>query len=271
MFSPRHLISSSVYDRPNILICDLAYIYECARVCRQKLICISSIDNTMYATNEEPCGIHEIKLPFATNTDLLLVSGINSTNCTVANSYDKFFIPDQFPWAIVPEYYWDMYRAGDIVTQYDIEADLFILYDKSTMKPIDVIYRYKATQEMLLKTFIDVLDGFFIRRFRCINPIQIKDLHLDSVFQNGFFEQKSIFGGFNVILDYYGKRIPLTFYKGMIALTKSDKLDAIIYEDGYIKGIYIVELNPIKKKDSIKGNKYGIPFSEKAYFCYKGI
>lgn len=265
------LISNSVSDYPNIISSDLWYIYECARISKMKFLYVDYISGKMYGIADEAFGIHEMNLPFLNNTDLLLYAPILDKD--IIKKYEQFFIPIEFNWAIIPVYYWDMYKAGDIEVNFDISIPRAVLIDKTTKLPIECIYMRNMDQEIQFHMFITVIDRFFMRKSRWINPIYIKNFHTNPSIINGFFEQKTTFGSFiiNIYRDDLKRNIPLTFFKGMIPLNKSDTMDAELYIDSYKKGDYMLVLYPKKKKDPIIGNKYGVPFSDVAYYCYTDL
>lgn len=256
---------------PVILNTDLWYICECARITKMKFMYLDAKNNKLYGIGDEAFGIHEMNLPFLSNIHLTMYMPAIDKN--IVKKYDQFFVDHHFPWAIIPIYYLDMFKAGDIIVDFDMNIPRAILLDKTTKLPIECIYIRNLNQDIQFDMFNRTLDAFLTRRYRWYNPIYIKDIHKDPNIINGFFNQKSTFGGFivNIYRKDLNKQIPLTFFKGMIPLNKSDTMDAELYLDRYNKTNYMLVLYPKKKKDPIVGNKYGIPFSDTAYYCYRDI
>ena len=64
-----------------------------------------------------------------------------------------------------------MYIGGDIVSKYDEESDIFILYDKTTKQPIEQIQMYKrrVISDSARNSFIQQLSAF-LNRLAILSP-----------------------------------------------------------------------------------------------------
>lgn len=270
MLSLELLTSSS--DSNLNLICDLKHIAEIARVSKTNYIYLSKRFNKIFSTNEEPYCIHEIDIPYLVNTDLLIFAP-NFDADGVLSKYENFFIPHDFQWVILPDIYWDMYCNGDIIPRFSYEKGCNELLDKSTMVPIDVIYLWKPEQSYIVSLVMNTIDSFINTKNDWYYIGAYNNLHLNEKFKRVFFEEKVSFGSIPISLPITEGSDPITFYffKGMVSLNKSDFLNAAFFKNKMYANKYMVVLTPTKKKDPIKGNKYGIPFIEQVYFCYLNI
>lgn len=271
MIYPEIRTSSSDIDKPYI-INDVKYIYECARVTKQKNVFVSKRDNCLYMTSDTFCGIHVVKLPFLVNSDMIIYMGF--FNNSVFEHHENFFIPDKFPLVLIPEYYWEMYKNGDII-QFPIDPSTGTgsIVDKHTLKEIEYIQMTNEYSIYNTSQFLYHLDRYLSSLCSWCNPSSYPNFHTNKDLINGFFDQKTIYGNF--LINFYkhdiGRNIPITFFKGMISLNKSDKLDIEIFSNKNRKNIFLLVMHPRKAKNPIKGNKYLEPFYEDVYYAFREL
>lgn len=270
MIYPEILTSSSDINYPYI-INDVKYIYECARVTKQKYIYVSKKDNCLYMTSDKYCGIHIVKLPFQANSDMIIYMGYY--NSSVFENHENFFIAKEFPLALIPEYYWDKYKAGEIVETINLNNSTFELIDKTILQPIECIYMTTRYIDCKVSGFLNMINNYLNGLCNWYNPTLYTDFQKNEKLIEGFFNQKTIYGNFLINLYKHDRcrEIPVTFFKGMVALNKSDKMDIELFSNRNRKDIYLLALHPRKNKNPIKENKYLNSFYEDVYYAIKEI
>ena len=223
--------------------------------------------NKLYGASDDCSSIHEIDIPFLINTDLEF--RLDSIDKNTIMQHESYFIPDRFPWVIIPSYYWDMYIGGDIVSKYDEESDIFILYDKTTKQPIEQIQMYKrrVISDSARNSFIQQLSAFLNRLSILSTPIIFNNMESHPVIRKAY-DNKVSMGRFLVRLTKNDIDILLYFFKGLFSLNKSDTLDIEIRFDCYNKHEFMATYKPMKKKNPLTFNRYGVSFSEKIHCMY---
>ena len=113
------------------MACDFKYLYDLARCSKCQMFILLQSTNTLYGASDDSCSIHEIKVPFLVDSDLFF--RVDSTITKIVDQYDSFFIPDKFPWVILPSYYWEMYKSGDLYAKYNL-TDEEVQYIESMVR-----------------------------------------------------------------------------------------------------------------------------------------
>ena len=258
-------IRTSSSNSGMIPIRDFRYLYELAKCSKCQMFILK--DNILYGASDEAAAIHEIPVPYQTNTDLMF--RVDTIPKDIFDQHDTFFIPEQFSWVILPAYYWDMYIAGDLECLYNPEINQYMILDKTTKIPIQQIFvdKVRAIDDFGRKKMIAQLDGY-LNRIRTLLPrYEFKDVHLNPVVQY-IFDSKAIAGESLVYLDDGNKKVAFYLFKGMFALSKSDVLNLDVRFDAFDSNLFVASFKPIKKKNPMSLKTYGVPFSEQIHCMY---
>lgn len=245
-------------------ISDFNYILNLAKCSKCSLFMALKSTNKLYASTPESSIIHEIDIPFLLNSDLEF-----RLNPDMIDRYESWFIPSKFPWIVLPSIYWDMYIGGDIYSYYTEETD-YILYDKTTKHPLDQIVMHGIMYDYDRKVFHNLMDGFFCRIPTLSNPISFPDVHKNEEVRK-VLNGKSSDGASLCILDDGTHKIGIYMYKGIISMNKDDILDIDIRFDKFENKKFMATYKPIKKKNPLKSNSYGVPFRERIHAMYVNI
>lgn len=253
-----------------IPISDFQYLYELARCSKCQMFVVLKNTGKMYGASDDCCVIHEIEIPFLMNTDLIF--RVDEIDKDIVYMYDKYFIPAQFPWVILPSCYWEMYQAGDINIVYDAVRSQNILIDKTTLAPIKQFQMYRSLpiNDNLSKTFINQLDGLFKRRQFLLPPETIKDIHLNEKLQIAY-NSKTAMGRILVSIPTSRGTIAFYFFKGIAPLAKADTMDLDIRFDMFRSNEFMLTFKPVKKKNPLKLNTYGVSFREVIHCMFMNI
>lgn len=254
------LLTSSFEMKP---ISDFHYIYDLARCSKCQIFTLLKHTNKLYGVPEYDCAaIHEIDVPFLVNTDLMFK--FDSSDRDMLNNYKEFFIPEKFNWVILPDYYWDMYIGGDLISEYSYELNKYIILDKTTKQPIHQIhmYRYRPCDDFQRMEFMNQLSGM-LRRFNTLRtPESFSNIHEHPSIRKAF-DSKSSMGRFLCRMKNDNIDVLFYFYKALFSLAKADSLDLDIQFDIYETNLFMATFKPKKKKNPLTFNTYGVPFQEK--------
>ena len=223
--------------------------------------------NKLYGIVDGLYVIHEIDIPFLLNTDIEFTLSKDAVD--IIDKYDSYFVPDEFPWIALPSIYWDMYSSGDIYAYYT-EATDYLLYDKTTKQPLDQVQLHPVMYNHSRKVFRELMDGYFNRLPTLKEPIVFPEMHKDEAIRT-VLDGKSADGAKLCILRNGNYNIPIYMYKGIISMAKNDTLSIDIRYDKFSTGEFMATFKPVKKKDPLKSNKYGIPFRECVHVMYLDI
>lgn len=256
-----------------IPIADLQYIYDLARCSKCTIFILLKSTNKLYGTTEDCTSIHEIDVPFLVNTDLIFrIDLFNQFGIDIYETQEEFFIPDQFKWTILPAKYWDMYIGGDIVAEYKQEYDQFILLDKTINQPIEQIqmYKYRDNADFVRFNFLNQLENFLIRKCNLLEPELFTNMETEQSIRKAF-DSKVSMG--RILCNIKNERINVAFYfyKSLFSLAKADTLDIEVRFDRFQYNTFMATFKPKKKKNPLKFNKYGVPFSEKIHCMFVNI
>lgn len=260
------LIKTSYSDM--IPISDFHYLCELARCSRCQLFIL--YNNVLYGASDDCCSIHEINVPFQTNTDL--VFRLDMTDKDILAKYKNFFIPSKFDYALVPDYYWDMYIHGDIEEIYDQMTDRMVLIDRTTKQPIEQFFlgKCRIQNDFMRINMMNQLEGFFNRKSTLLYPHIFYDLEKDPVIRK-IYDNKASIG--RALVHLKNDLIDVTFYtyKGLFVLNKADSLAMEIRIDSIMPGTFMGTFLPKRKKNPMNLNTYNEPFSEKIHCMYLNI
>lgn len=260
------LTSSSVLNTIN----DFQYIYDLAKCSKCQIFALLKSTNKLYGAIDDCSSIHEIDVPFLVNTDLEFY--FDPKYRDLIPQFEGFFVPAQFPWVIIPTYYWEMYLAGDIISQYIEEEEVFVLFDKSTMQRIPQVQMYKKLQnyDRQRMYFIRQLEGLF-NRMPYLGPIHtFENMHLHPTIKEAY-DAKAAAGRFLCRFTNASIDVMIYFYKSMFSLSKSDTLDIDIRFDLFNTKEFLAIYRPKKKKNPVSSNRYGVPYIERIYCMYLNI
>ena len=109
-------------------ISDFQYLCDLAKCSKCQMFTVLRSTNKLYGANDDCCCIHEVDIPFLVNTDLMF--RLDCIDKDLLTQYKNFFIPEKFNWVILPDYYWDMYIGGDLISEYSYTDDQYIILDK---------------------------------------------------------------------------------------------------------------------------------------------
>lgn len=257
-------------DSKMIPISDLRYIYDLAKCSKCSLFIV--YNNKLYGTTDDCTCIHEIDIPFLTNSDLMFrIDQIDKD--MIFNQEQQYFIPYKFNWTILPEKYWDMYIGGDIEAVYSYEKNQYILIDKTIKAPIQdqiQMHKFVDCDDVLRYKFLEQLEGYFRRTNTLLTPEIFTDIQTDPNIRT-IYDNKVSIG--RVLCNFKNSNINIAFYlyKSLIPLAKSDTLDMEIRFDAFNKYEFLATFKPIKKKNPLTFNTYGVPFREKIHCMFTNI
>lgn len=254
-----------------IPITDMQYIYDLARCSKCTIFAMLKSTNKLYGTNDECACIHEIDIPFLVNTDL--VFRLDQFANVDMHQDDKYFIPDTFNWALLPEKYWDMYIGGDIISEYVPSQDQYILFDKTTKQPIleqVQLYKLRDCNDFIRVDFLNQLEGFLARKRLLTDPETFEGIETNASIRQAF-DNKVSKGAVLCRMTNNNIDVAFYFYKSLFSLAKSDTLSLEIRFDRYQTSTFMATFKPKKKKNPLMFNKYGIPFSEKVHCMFVNI
>jgi len=262
------ILTSSSKSVPNPII-DFGYIYELAKCTKCQTFIVLRSTNALYGFGEDACCIHEVPIPFAVNSDL--VFRMDASNKDIVSMNDQFFIPDEFPWVLLPGCCWEMYVGGDIYQEYDPMDARFILKDKNTLQPIEQIHMYKTlpSNDFSFKAATSQLEMFFARCGTLEPPITFDSAQTNPGIRKAY-DGKASLGRTLVSLQDERASVAFYIYKSLFTLNKADTLDIDIRFDRYQKNTFMATFRPHKKRSPIN-NKYGLPYSECIHCMFVNI
>lgn len=252
------------------IISDFNYLVELARCSKCQIFLALQITNKLYGSTEDCCCIHEIDIPFKLNSDILF--RMDMIDKEILEKYENYFIPEEFNWAILPDYYWDMYIGGDLICVYNSDIDNYIILDKTTNQPIEQIHMTKVLMQndFHAYTFMNQISGLF-NRLNTLYPAEsFYDIQNNTAIRQAF-DNKTSAG--RVLCRFKNNNIDVMFYfyKGLFSLAKADTLDLDIRFDMYQTSSFMAIFKPKKKKNPIKIKSYNFSFKEVIYCMFLNI
>ena len=261
------LVNIQTSSSEMIPIKDFLYICDLAKCSKCQMFILLQRTNKLYGASDDGCCIHEIDVPFLVNTDLMF--RLDMIPKELLESDGNFFIPADFSWTILPAYYWDMYRGGDIKAEYSSDTESFLLIDKTTNQPIQQIHTSKIRYEddFLMQNFLNQLEGLLLRQSRLLPPITFQNMEQDPIVRKTY-DGKTAIGRNACKLKIGDKDIVFYIFKGLFSLAKADTLEIDIRFDAYEKNLFMATFRPKKKKNPLTFNTYGVAFQEKIHCMY---
>lgn len=263
-------LSIQISSSKMIPIQDIHYIYEIARCMKCSMYVL--LRGTLYGFPNDCCCIHEFKLPFVPNTDLIFYD-IDKNIKDVMEKYNEFFIPEKFPWIALPSYYWDMYINGDIEGNYNNGDDKIILIDKTTLMPIDQIAlrRYRQQDDFNTMNMMEQLEGYFYRTQRLYDPIIFHNMENHPIIRK-IYDNRANIGRQLLHLESSTINVAMYLYKGLFSLNKLDSLDIEVRMDSEYTNTFMATFTTTRKKNPIKLNNYSIPeFKERIHTMFMNL
>lgn len=268
------LLTSSIETglRP---VSDFTYLIDLARCTKCTMFVALKATNKLYGYTGYDCGcMHEVDIPFLLNTDLafrvdmILLPTPEDPNIGKAiENPQRYFIPKDFDWVLLPEYYWEAYIGGDLVLSY--ENSQYMIMDKTTKKLIPQVqmYKFRREDDFDRVNMLDQLEKFIIRQRTLLPPIRVDNLESDPNVRK-VFDNKTGIG--RVLCSISNESVDVAFYlfKSMFSLAKSDTLSMDIAFDSFETSTFMATFIPKRKRNVLKYNTYGIPFQEKIYCMY---
>lgn len=250
-----------------IPISDFQYLYDLAKCSKCQMFTVLRSTNKLYGANDDCCCIHEVDIPFLVNTDLIF--RLDCIDKDLLIQYKNFFIPENFNWVILPDYYWDMYIGGDLISEYNYADDQYIILDKTTRMPIQQIQMFKSRScnDYGRATFMTQLEGLLNRIPRLSEARSFIGVHEDENIRKAF-DNKAAMGRFLCRMRNDNTDVMFYFYKGLFSLAKADTLDLDIRFDKYDTRLFMATFKPKKKKNPLTFNTYGISFQEKIHCMF---
>ena len=223
--------------------------------------------NKLYGTSDDGCCIHEIDVPFLVKTDLMF--RLDMIPKELMEYTGTFFIPANFSWTILPDYYWEMYKGGDIFTEYDYDTESYLLFDKTTKQPIQQIHTSKIRYEddFLMQNFMNQLEGLLLRQTRLLPAITFSNMEQNPSIRKTY-DSKTAMGRNACKLKIGDRDVILYIFKGLFSLAKADTLEIDIRFDAYERNLFMATFRPKKKKNPLTFNPYGVAFQEKIHCMY---
>ena len=254
-----------------IPITDFLYLYDLAKCSKCQMFIVLKSTNKLYGASDDCCAIHEIDIPFLVNGDLEF--RLDSINKDLIFTHENYFVPNEFPWVILPSYYWEMYIGGDIYADYDSDKDIFNLYDKTTKGYLTgqiQMYKRRVQFDAGRNTFVGQLFGYLNRLPHLHNPYTFTGMEKHPNIRHAF-DNKAAMGRILCRLNSDNIDVLLYFYKGLFSLAKTDTLEIDIRFDKLSSSEFMATYRPKKKKNPLTSNKYGIPFSERIHCMYRNL
>lgn len=242
-------------------LCDIARCSKCSAFILK--------NNILYGFNSDCSAIHEIYVPFITNTDLMFILPSQD----ILSKYKSFFIPEKYNWVILPDYYWDMYVGGDLDCVYDYNKHIYTIIDKTTKLEIEQIYMNNArpVDDFYGIKVFKQLEGYFNAIRTLGEPHYFTNLEENEVIKY-IIGSKSIAGASLVNLtNDQNVNVKFYFFKGLVSLAKSDKLDLEIRFDILQPNLFMATYLPVKKTNPARLKPYGVTFSEKIHCMYMDL
>lgn len=240
-------------------ISDFKYIYNLAVCTKCNMFIALKSTNKLYGSNPESGIIHEVDIPFLLNSDIefRVIKGLYES---AIEKYESFFIPEAYPWIIIPTVYWDMYRNGDIVSIYSNDTD-YLLYDRNTNQLLDQVQMHPVLYSFERTVFLNHIESY-LRRLPVLGyPITIHGIHNDPTVKK-VFTGKTTDGATLCTLTEGNLTVSVFLFKGIFNMAKDDTLDVDIQFDKFNSREFMATFKPIKKKNPLKSSKYGVPFRE---------
>lgn len=251
-------------------ISDFQYLYDLAKCSKCQMFVLLKSTNKLYGASDDCSSIHEIDIPFLVNTDLEF--RLDTVDKSMISACDSYFVPDMYPWVILPSYYWDMYIGGDIYTEFSNDSDVFVLYDKTTKQPIQQIqmYKHRVQYDRGRNYFIGQLSNFLTRCCSLLPPHTFMQMEQHPTIRKAF-DSKAAMGRFLCRLTNDNIDVAVYFYKGLFTLSKSDTLEIDIRFDVFNSKEFMATYRPKKKKNPLTFNRYGVAFREQIHCMYRNI
>ena len=256
------LTSNSSILRP---ISDFRYLCELARCSKCQTFIALKSTNKLYGGPADAACIHEIDIPYELNTDLTFRTECIDKN--ILQSTEVYYIPEEFPWVILPDYTYEEYRLGKIKAKYLVSEDLYVLYSGSTRIPQIQMLPKLLSNDYVYQAFNNELEGFLSMQ-NLSEPYVFTDVQ-NMAGVRKVFDNKVSLGSVYISLpciniNGFNRNVTISLYKGLFALAKNDQLDIVVrFSD--ISRIYTVTFIPNKKKNPISYGNYHYPFKEKIH------
>lgn len=253
-----------------IPIRDFHYLYELARCSKCQSFVVLKSTNKMYGASDDCSCIHEIFIPFEVSTDLYFRVELEYKD--IIPKYKEFFIPEQFPYVIVPDYYWEMYIGGDIEATFIPDYNQYILIDKTTGEMIDQIQMSRTIENLdyMRKNMLNQIECM-LRRFNTLEPpVTFTEMEKNESIRK-VYDNKTSIGAVLLKLQVGNKLAIMYIYKGMYSLAKADMLDIDIQFDRFETNLFMATFRPKKKKNPMTLNTYGMPFYEVIRCMYTNL
>lgn len=250
-----------------IPIADFQYICDLAKCSKCQMFVLLQNTNKLYGGSDECCAIHEIDVPFLVNTDLIF--RLDCIDSNILQSYKSFFVPEKFDWVILPDYYWEMYVAGDLISEYDYSMDQYMILDSTTKQPIPQIQmlKYRACNDIGSVTLLKQLEGFLNTSSHLAPPDTFYDFQSNEAIRKAY-DSKAATGRVLCQIKSNNTNVLFYFYKGLFSLNKSDTLSLDIRFDLFNKNLFMATFIPKKKKNPLTFNTYGVPFQERIHCMF---
>lgn len=244
-----------------IPIRDFHYLYELARCSKCQSFVVLKKTNKMYGASDDCSCIHEIFIPFEVSTDLYF--RMEPENKDMVSKYKEYFIPDQFPYVIVPDYYWEMYKAGDIESMFIPDYNQYILLDRTTGQMIDQIQMSRTIENLdyMRMNMLSQIEGM-LNRFNTLEPVTTFTNMEKNESVRRVYDNKTSIGSVFLKLQVGNRMAIMSIYKGMYSLAKADSLDIDIQFDRFQSNLFMATFRPKKKKNPMNLDTYGMPFYE---------
>lgn len=253
-----------------IPINDFHYLYELARCSKCQSFVVLKSTNKMYGASDDCSCIHEIFIPFEVSSDLYFRVELEYKD--IIPKYKEFFIPEQFPYVIVPDYYWEMYVGGDIEATFIPDYNQYILIDKTTGEMIDQIQMSRTIENLdyMRKNMLNQIECM-LKRFNTLeSPVTFTGMEKNKSIRKVYDNKTSI--GAILLKLQVGNRLAIMYiYKSMYSLAKADMLDIDIQFDKFENSLFMATFRPKKKKNPMTLNTYGMPFYEVIRCMYTNL
>lgn len=251
-------------------ISDFQYLYDLAKCSKCQMFVLLKSTNKLYGASDDCSSIHEIDVPFLVNTDLEF--RLDSIDKELISKCDSYFIPNKYPWVILPSYYWDMYIGGDIYAEFSNDHDLYILYDKTTKQSIQQIqmYKHRVQYDHGRNYFIGQLTNFLLRLPMLLPPHTFTEMEKHPSIRKAF-DSKAAMGRFLCRFTNDQIDVAIYFFKGLFSLSKADTLEIDIRFDSFNSNEFMATYRPKKKKNPLTFNRYGVAFREQIHCMYRNI
>lgn len=247
---------------------DFPYIADLCRISKCRYFFLHQATNSMFGVRDDICTLHQIPIPYAIHTDLLFRNGLLDPE--VLNKYSDYFVPEKFPWTIVPTAHYEAYKQGLFYTFERKGYGQLMLARSDTHELLEYFPTLKIHDEFVVPLFMSQLDGFFTRMQRCGPAYTFTDMEKDPVVRK-VYDAKTSEGRSILKLKCGDQWAAFYIYKSMFPLNMNDKLTIQVRFDKLFRNEMLISFYPKRKNSPLARNTYRTPYSQITHMCHLNL